>query len=138
MIKRSTASLLLCCLLFISQLALSQQAGTANEVVHVDLTASTTPFPHFWEQMFGSGRANLTLRDSYRRDLDWTREITAFKYVRFHAIFQDENGVYDEDAQGNPVYNFSHFYQIYNGLLAYRVNPIVDISFILKKLTPRP
>ena len=75
----------------------------ANEVVRVDLSAPTTPFPHFWEQMFGSGRANLTLRDSYRRDLDWTREITALKYVRFHAIFHDENGVYDEDAQGNPI-----------------------------------
>ena len=27
------------------------------------------PLPHFWEQMFGSGRANLALRDDYRDDL---------------------------------------------------------------------
>ena len=110
----------------------------ANEVVRVDLSAPTTPFPHFWEQMFGSGRANLTLRDSYRRDLDWTREITALKYVRFHAIFHDENGVYDEDAQGNPVYNFSYVDQIYDGLLAHGVKPFVELGFMPKKLAANP
>ncbi|PYY01970.1 MAG: glycosyl hydrolase family 39 [Acidobacteria bacterium] len=110
----------------------------ANEVVRVDLSAPTTPFPHFWEQMFGSGRANLTLRDSYRRDLDWTREITALKYVRFHAIFHDENGVYDEDAQGNPIYNFSYVDQIYDGLLAHGVKPFVELGFMPKKLAANP
>jgi hypothetical protein len=52
--------------------------------------------------MFGSGRANLSLRDSYRRDLDATRAITSVQYVRFHAILDDENGIYDEDAQVAP------------------------------------
>jgi hypothetical protein len=58
-------------------------------------------------RLFGSGRAILTLRESYRNDLRAVREITGFKYVRFHAIFHDEVGVYDEDTQGNPIYNFS-------------------------------
>ena len=88
--------------------------------------------------MFGSGRANLTLRDSYRRDLDWVRGITGFEYVRFHAIFQDENGVYDEDAQGNPIYNFSYVDQIYDGLLAHGIKPFVEISFMPKKLAASP
>src|SRR5258708_39602871 len=66
-----------------------QPSNPANEIVRVDLSAPATPFPQFWEQMFGSGRANLAMRDAYRRDLDWTREITALKYVRFHAIFHD-------------------------------------------------
>jgi xylan 1,4-beta-xylosidase len=120
------------------QPAQAGNSASANDVVRVDLSAPTTPFPHFWEQMFGSGRANLTLRDSYRRDLDSVRGITDFKYVRFHAIFQDENGVYDEDAQGNPVYNFSYVDQIYDGLLAHGVKPFVEISFMPKKLAANP
>src|SRR4051812_15471668 len=115
-----------------------QPAKPANETVRVDLSAPATPFPHFWEQMFGSGRANLTLRDSYRRDLDSVRDITGFQYVRFHAIFHDENGVYDEDAQGHPTYNFSYVDQIYDGLLAHRVKPFVEISFMPKKLAASP
>src|SRR5439155_299056 len=70
--------------------------------------------------------------------LDWTREITALKYVRFHAIFHDENGVYDEDAQGNPIYNFSYVDQIYDGLLAHGVKPFVELGFMPKKLAANP
>lgn len=139
MIKLSSLLRLTLCLLLLSWTAVSQQQVIgSSEVVRVDLSSPSTPFPHFWEQMFGSGRANLTLRDSYRRDLDWVRGITGFKYVRFHAIFQDENGVYDEDAQGNPVYNFSYVDQIYDGLLAHGIKPFVEISFMPKKLAASP
>ena len=116
----------------------AQSNAVPNQVVQVDLSAPSTPFPHFWEQMFGSGRANLTLRDSYRRDMDWVRGITGFRYVRFHAIFDDENGVYDEDMQGNPIYNFSYVDQIYDGLLAHGIKPFVEISFMPKKLAASP
>ncbi|HWC17816.1 MAG TPA: cellulase family glycosylhydrolase [Terriglobales bacterium] len=134
---KTIAGALLASLLLLAQSAGAQQSSTAgneNEVVRIDLSAPSTPFPHFWEQMFGSGRANLTLRDSYRRDLDWVRAITGFRYVRFHAIFHDENGVYDEDQQGNPIYNFSYVDQIYDGLLAHGVKPFVEISFMPRKL----
>ena len=44
-------------------------AAQTTETITVDANAPAHPFPHFWEQMFGSGRAILSLRDSYRRDL---------------------------------------------------------------------
>src|SRR5436305_1130261 len=140
MIKHCAVSLLLTCVFLVVLASVAQvpSPGGATEVIRIDLSAPTTPFPHFWEQMFGSGRANLTLRDSYRRDLDSVRDITGFQYVRFHAIFHDENGVYDEDAQGNPIYNFSYVDQIYDGLLAHGVRPLVEISFMPKKLAASP
>ncbi len=106
--------------------------------IPIDARAPTTPFPHFWEQMFGSGRAELTMRESYRTDLLAVKATTGFKYVRFHAILHDELGVYNEDAQGKPVYNFSYVDQIYDGLLANGVKPFVEISFMPKKLALRP
>ncbi len=110
------------------------QSGGAEEVIKIDAQAPAKPFPHFWEQVFGSGRANLTLRESYRRDLNAVREHTGFTYVRFHAILDDENGVYDEDAQGRPVYNLSYVDQIYDGLLENHVKPFVELSFMPRKL----
>ena len=110
------------------------QAGAA---ILIDASAPAHPFPHFWEQMFGSGRAILSLRESYRHDLRDVKQITDFNYVRFHAIFHDEVGLYDEDAQGNPVYNFSYVDQIYDGLLANGVRPFVELSFMPKKLAAR-
>jgi xylan 1,4-beta-xylosidase len=112
-------------------------ADTRESEVVVDVTAPSRPFPHFWEQMFGSGRAVLSLRDSYRQDLRDVKQITGFGYVRFHAIFHDEVGVYDEDAAGHPIYNFSYVDQIYDGLLASGVRPFVELSFMPKKLAAR-
>lgn len=112
----------------------AQSSEPASETIHVDLNAPAKPFPHFWEQMFGSGRAILALRQSYRDDLRTVKKITDFRYVRFHAIFHDEVGVYNEDASGNPVYNFSYVDQIYDGLLENGVRPFVELSFMPQKL----
>src|SRR5882762_9986812 len=65
-------------------------AQVGESAITVDATAPTRQFPHFWERMFGSGRAALTLRDSYREDLRAVRSVTAVAYIRFHAIFHDE------------------------------------------------
>jgi xylan 1,4-beta-xylosidase len=105
-------------------------AGT----VTIDASAPSQPFPHFWEQMFGSGRAILTLRESWRRDARDVKQITGFQYVRFHAILQDDLGVYDEDKDGKPLYNFSYVDQVYDGLLGLGIKPFVEISFMPKKL----
>ena len=113
--------------------ALVLRAQVPTETIHVDLGAATQPFPHFWEQMFGSGRAILSLRDSYRRDLRQVKEATGFEYIRFHAIFHDEVGLYDE-VDGKPVYNFSYVDQIYDGLLENGVRPFVELSFMPRKL----
>ena len=132
-------SLLLCFALLCigwSSSAPAQQAGA--DLVTVDARAATTPFPHFWEQMFGSGRAILTLREAYREDLRAVKKVADFRYVRFHAILDDEVGVYNEDEHGNPVYNFAYVDSIYDGLLKNGVRPIVEISFMPKKLAFNP
>jgi xylan 1,4-beta-xylosidase len=115
-----------------------QDSPGATQEITVDAGASAHPFPHFWEKMFGSGRAILSLRESYRNDLRETKRITGFDYVRFHAIFHDEVGVYDEDKNGQPIYNFSYVDQIYDGLLENHVRPFVELSFMPKKLTSDP
>ncbi len=105
-----------------------------SENIVVDAAAPSHAFPHFWEQIFGSGRAVLSLRDSYRKDLRRVRDVTEMQYVRCHAIFHDEIGIYGEDAGGNPVYNFTYADQIYDGLLENKVRPFVELSFMPSKL----
>ena len=107
---------------------------SATEEIVVNAKETGRPFPHFWELVFGSGRAILSLRESYRRDLRAMRAATAIQYVRFHAIFHDEVGVYDEDSSGQPMYNWSYVDQIYDGLLENGVRPWVEMSFMPRKL----
>ncbi len=116
----------------------------------IDAHAPTTPFPHFWEKTFGSGRAILALRADYRQDLHTVKQATNFQSIRFHGIFDDEIGVYDPARQTkNPglaaqaandasIYNFFYLDEIYDGLLAEHVKPFVEISFMPEKLASKP
>src|SRR6267154_154248 len=115
-----------------------EDSPAAVQEITVDASAPAHPFPHFWEKMFGSGRAILSLREDYRKDLRETRRITGFEYVRFHAIFHDETGFYDEDKDGKPLYNFSYIDQIYDGLLQDHTRPFIELSFMPKKLAADP
>jgi xylan 1,4-beta-xylosidase len=122
-------------LIFLPQIVLGQ---SQTEKIEVNLEAPSHDFPHYWEQMFGSGRAVLSLRDEYRRDLREVKEATGFEYIRFHAIFHDEVGLYNEDSDGKVSYNFSYIDQIYDGLLADHVRPFVELSFMPQKLAAEP
>ena len=113
-------------------------AASAQETVSIDAHARTTPFPHFWEEMFGSGHAILSLREGYREDLRSVKSVTDFRYVRFHGILDREVGSYNEDEHGNPVYNFAYVDEIYDGLLKNGVRPVVELSFMPIKLAFNP
>ncbi len=133
-----------------SGLATAQSAPGTPVSISVDAKAPTTPFPHFWEQTFGSGRAILSLRQSYRDDVRTVKKVTDFRSVRFHGIFNDEVGLYDPDAVvKNPglaaekveaagPYNFNYIDQIYDGLLDLGVKPFVEMSFMPKKMAADP
>jgi len=110
------------------------------ETVEIDLrTPLRTPLPHFLgKNVWFWPRHPLVGATTTATTCAKTKRITNFDYVRFHAIFHDEVGVYDEDANGKPVYNFSYVDQIYDGLLANKVRPFVELSFMPKKLTSDP
>ena len=93
-------------------------AQVPREIIHINPDGPSRPFPHYWET-----DVRIWTRDSFSsRELspgfaNAQRSSPAVEYVRFHAILHDEVGVYDEDAKGKPVYNFSYVDQIYDGLL---------------------
>src|SRR5437868_10925571 len=133
-------------------LTATNSAQTSAPVnVTVDAKAATTPFPHFWEQIFGSGRAILSLRQSYRDDLHTVKTVTDFDAVRFHGIFMDDVGLYDPNAttqnpgqavqkaqSGQSPHNLSYIDQIYDGLLANHIRPFVELSFMPRKMASDP
>ncbi|HEY1889695.1 MAG TPA: hypothetical protein VGG63_04775 [Steroidobacteraceae bacterium] len=103
----------------------------------VDGNAPAHAFPHFWERMFGSGRATLSLRASYRDDMRAVKGATDFGYVRFHGVLDRDVGIYTVDAQGRPDYNFTYVDQIYDGLLRLGVRPFVELSFMPPDMAAR-
>jgi xylan 1,4-beta-xylosidase len=149
-LQRHPARFRLCIFLASALLSATPASAQTTETLTVDAAAATTPFPHFWEQTFGSGRAILSLRESYRQDLRTVKEATGFDSIRFHGILNDEVGLYDPDrvvknpglaaeaAHDASTYNFSYIDQIYDGLLANHVRPFVELSFMPRKMAADP
>ena len=135
-----TIGFALLALLCIRQRTLPGQSNLAPQAedITIDTQAASHPFPHYWEQMFGSGHAGLSLRQSYRRDLKAVKRVTDFQYVRFHGIFDRDVGLYNENKQGQAEYNFTNIDQIYDGLLANDIRPFVELSFMPQALASTP
>jgi xylan 1,4-beta-xylosidase len=135
-----TIGIALLALLCTRQQILPGQAGSTPQVeeITIDTQAASHPFPHYWEQMFGSGHAGLSLRQSYRQDLKAVKHVTDFQYVRFHGIFDRDVGLYNENKQGQPEYNFTSVDQIYDGLLENGIRPFVELSFMPQALASTP
>ena len=111
---------------------------TAAQVVRIDAAAPGRPFPHFWEETFGSGHATLAMRADYLRDVRAVKRITGFKYLRFHGILDDEVGVYRRNFFGNLEFNFTYVDTIYDGLLKNGVRPFVELGFMPRGIAANP
>jgi xylan 1,4-beta-xylosidase len=92
--------------------------------------------PHVWEECVGSDRAAITLRESWRHDLQRWQAEAGIKRVRFHGIFNDELGVYPTQVLGRPTTapNWQNVDAVYDGLLARGVSPFVELSFMPRRL----
>ena len=59
----------------------------SSPILRCDLSGPTTPLPHFWEHTVGSGRAVLSLRADWQRQLKRCHRELGFRHVRFHVAY---------------------------------------------------
>lgn len=105
--------------------------------VRIDVARETGPLAHIWEEAACSDRAAITLRESFRRDLDRWRGEAGIKRVRFHGVFNDELGVFAPSTMNRnkiETPNWQNVDRVYDGLVARGVAPIVELSFMPQKL----
>ncbi|RXH58709.1 GH39 family glycosyl hydrolase [Granulicella sibirica] len=82
----------------------------------------------------GAGRASEALYPEWQAQLATLQREIGFHYLRFHGILSDEMGLYKEDPNGNPVYDFTKVDKVYDILLARHIKPFVELTFMPKAL----
>jgi xylan 1,4-beta-xylosidase len=88
----------------------------------------------FFREVVGAGRAAEGLRADWQRDLNIVHRECGFKYIRFHGLLQDEMGVYSQDKEGKPIYNFQYIDALYDAILKIGMKPFVELSFMPRAL----
>src|SRR6266540_2951556 len=106
----------------------------SKRVIEVSYSRVKGKHNTFFREVVGAGRAAEGLRADWQKDLALVHHECGFKYVRFHGLLQDELGVYSEDRQGRPVYNFQYVDALYDAILNIGMKPFVELSFMPQAL----
>ena len=107
---------------------------TDVRTIAVNANAARGPLDTSFKECIGAGRANEGLRADWQDQLREARRECGFKYIRMHGLLTDDMGVYKEDAQGNPLYNWQYIDPLYDFLLSIDMKPFVELSFMPKAL----
>jgi hypothetical protein len=106
--------------------------ATVSSTVMVDISSAssiTSPFPHFWEKVFGSGHGALTLRSDWQRAATEATKELGVKAVRFHGLFDEDMRILSRNATGGLVYNWSSIDASFDFQLRSGMTPKIELSF---------
>jgi xylan 1,4-beta-xylosidase len=124
----------LTCALHCGLAAAQSGAPAPTRTIAADLSITDGPHSQVPLMVVGAGRANEGLRADWQQQLSEVQKEIGFRYIRMHGLLHDDMGVYSEDAKGNPVYNFQYIDALYDALLAMKIRPFVELTFMPAKL----
>jgi xylan 1,4-beta-xylosidase len=113
-------------------------AQAQNRTVHADIGRVLGPHSQVPLRCVGAGRANEGLRADWQEQLALVQREIGFQYIRMHGVLHDDMGVYNEDAKGNPEFNFQYVDALYDALLKQHIRPFVEFTFMPSKLSSGP
>ena len=106
----------------------SAAPAEADRTIRIDLAGDTRPRDRMADFSVGADYPATTGRDDSLAQLEIARDELGFRYIRFHAIFHDDMGVYRE-VDGQPVYDFSRIDALYDRFLAMGIKPFIELGF---------
>jgi xylan 1,4-beta-xylosidase len=102
----------------------------ADRQITADWNQIQGPTTQLFHECIGAGRANEGLRADWQRQLQLCQDEIGFKQIRFHGLLSDDMGVYSESRDGRPRHNWQYVDQLYDALLAMKIRPFVELSFM--------
>jgi xylan 1,4-beta-xylosidase len=132
---------LLWCLLlslFVPLSAASSPPAPATRMITADVGVEKGPLNQMFNLCVGAGRANEGLRADWQQQLAYVHRECGFRYLRFHGLLCDDMGVYSEDKNGQPVYNWQYIDELFDFMLSTGVKPFVEIGFMPSALASGP
>ncbi len=125
------------------------QAQTPKPLqISIDFAQKGTPYRPIWT-WFGYDEPNYTYMKDGKKLLS---DIAAFAkqpvYVRAHSLLSSgdgtpalkwgSTGIYDEDANGNPIYSWRIVDSIFDTYVQRKMKPLVQLGFMPKALSTHP
>lgn len=103
----------------------------ADDTITIDLQEKETiPFIKKFKKFIGVSRAHDLLQKNIQEQLITAQKEIGYEFIKMHSILDDDMMVYDEDNNGNPVYNFTLIDIVFDFLISINIKPLVQLSFM--------
>jgi xylan 1,4-beta-xylosidase len=131
-----------------SQLCLAAPAAPAPVTLAIDAAQIKGPMTPFWA-WFGYDEPNYTTAPNGKKLLSDIAALSPVPvYVRAHnlmtsgdgsyALKWGSTGMYSEDKDGNPIYNWTIVDQIFDTYIERKMKPLAQIGFMPEALSVKP
>jgi len=101
-----------------------------ERIIKIDFDKSSGPMNTMFRECIGAGRANEGLRADWQQQLAVIKQECGFKYIRMHGLLTDDMGVYREDENGNPEYNYQYVDVLHDYILSIGMKPFLELGFM--------
>ncbi len=108
----------------------SQKSDAVSRNISIDFNKEAGSLNTFFKECIGAGRANEGLRADWQKQLEFVKTECGFRYIRMHGLLSDDMGVYKEDNNGNPEYNYMYIDVLFDYLLSIGIKPFVELGFM--------
>ncbi len=124
----------ICGMGLLAQTDTNSDSESTPRVITLDYKTEKGKLNTFFKECVGAGRANEGLRANWQSQLAYVRKECGFKYIRMHGLLTDDMGVYREDKNGKPDYNFQYINVLFDSLLSIGIKPFVELGFMPSSL----
>ncbi|MBN2274000.1 MAG: glycoside hydrolase [Bacteroidales bacterium] len=107
-----------------------QKAEMSERLINIDFSREKGPLNTMFNECIGAGRANEGLRADWQQQLTYVKKECGFRYIRMHGLLTDDMGVYKEDRNGNPQYNYMYVDVLFDFLQSIGLKPFVELGFM--------
>ncbi len=110
------------------------QSNLPERNISINFNQVNGPLNTMFKECVGAGRANEGLRADWQEQLAYVNKKCGFEYIRMHGLLSDDMGVYKEDSNGNPQYNYMYVDVLYDFLQSIDMKPFVELGFMPEAL----
>ncbi len=142
---------IVCASLFVNAAGAADDPSSSNSIpvtIRVDAARSLGPMKPIW-RFFGADEPNYAYMKDGRRLISELGELRPNQvYFRAHNLLTSGDGTpalkwgssnaYTEDANGNPIYNWTILDRIFDAYRARNVRPYAEIGFMPEALSVHP
>lgn len=101
-----------------------------ERVINADINKEKGNLNTMFKECVGAGRANEGLRADWQQQLAYVKKECDFTYIRMHGLLTDDMGVYREDKNGTPEYNYQYIDVLFDYLQSIGMKPFVELGFM--------